>query len=84
MTCTHDIARHEYLPDDWDGYGSTGEWRYWRESTTEDIDLGRYKCTQCNKIMYYTGLWREHHEGGRKLLDERTGCVKSSTKEKAK
>lgn len=35
------------------------------QSWCEDIDTGRYRCTKCNKIMYYTGLWREYFEEGK-------------------
>ena len=47
-----------------------------QKNTYEDLDLGRYHCVRCKKIGYYTGLWRRHHEGGRVLLDERTGHVR--------
>lgn len=76
MSCTHSIERSRWVETDYFGDPIPGEWQYWTESTTEDIDLGRFRCTQCGKVMYYTGLWREHHEGGRKLLDERTGHIK--------
>lgn len=34
-------------------------------STTVDIDLHRYKCTQCGEIRYYSGRARDHFEGAR-------------------
>jgi len=34
------------------------------ESTTEDLDIGCYRCTQCGEVLYYTGLWRAFHEQG--------------------
>jgi hypothetical protein len=34
------------------------------ESTTEDLDVGRFRCTQCGLVMYYTGLWKDFHESG--------------------
>jgi hypothetical protein len=42
----------------------TGEWVYETVSTTVDIDLHRYKCTQCDEIMYYSGRARDYHENG--------------------
>lgn len=63
MTCTHikyvrvpgEICRYtdEQLPD------TVEEVR-----TTEDLDTGRFRCTQCGKVMYYTGLWRNFYERG--------------------
>ena len=35
------------------------------ESTTNDIDLHRYQCTQCNKMFYYSGRAAEHFEKGK-------------------
>jgi hypothetical protein len=32
-----------------------------------DIDLHRYKCTQCGLVMYYSGRAREHFEEGKKF-----------------
>ena len=37
---------------------------YVEESTTEDLDIGRFRCTQCKLVMYYTGLWKDFHEKG--------------------
>jgi hypothetical protein len=40
---------------------------YWKdggvESTTVDVDLHRYKCTQCGEIMYYSEYGRKLFEG---------------------
>ena len=77
MTCDH--MKWVYPEPVLDDYAYGEVWIHpepYQVSTTEDIDVGRYKCTQCGHVMYYTGLWREHWEGGRKLLDERTGNVK--------
>jgi hypothetical protein len=41
-----------------------GEWEYKTEYTTVDIDLHRYKCTQCGEVMYYSGAAREYYETG--------------------
>lgn len=47
--------------DDW------GEWvqpEPYTRSLYEDIDIGRFKCTRCGHIGYYTGLWRDYFEKG--------------------
>lgn len=75
MACSHTEEKAYWVEDDFWGDGH-GWWEYETKGTYEDIDLGRYRCTRCYEIFYYTGKWKEHHEGGRKLLDERTGHVK--------
>jgi len=46
----------------------TGEielvWSTREEHWTEDIDTGRFRCTRCGLVMYYTGLWRDYFEKG--------------------
>lgn len=75
--CTHEKTVREWVPEEAHMYGvDEGRWEWRTEGTYEDIDTGRFKCTQCNKVFYYTGLWREHWEGGRTLLNERTGMIK--------
>ena len=34
------------------------------EFTYEDLDVGRFRCTQCGEVFYYTGSWRRYHEEG--------------------
>lgn len=65
MSCTHtrDISRWVET-EDWYHGGSTGEWEYTTEYTYADLDLHRYKCTQCNEIFYYSGAAREYYETG--------------------
>jgi hypothetical protein len=53
---------HDEFENDW-GYTEPGHWEYTTVQTTEDIDIGRYRCTQCGEVMYYTGTWRKHWEG---------------------
>ncbi len=36
------------------------------KDTSVDIDTHRYKCTQCGKIMYYSGAARSYYEDGTK------------------
>lgn len=61
MTCTHTQRTPDVYVEDPD-LGSYWEYGH-EESTTEDIDIGRYRCTQCGQIFYYTGRWREIWEG---------------------
>ena len=63
MACTH--TRWVYDPpyeDDWTGEQVTPEPR--EVGTYEDLDIGRFRCTQCGLIGYYTGHWRAYHEHG--------------------
>lgn len=34
------------------------------EFTYRDLDVGRFECTQCREVFYYTGHWRNYHEHG--------------------
>jgi len=36
----------------------------YNKSTTVDVDLHRYKCTQCSHIMYYSQKARQFFEEG--------------------
>jgi len=66
IQCTHQIERATWVPcheDDW-GTHIEGHYEYTTEHTTEDIDIGRFRCTQCGEVMYYTGSWRKFHEEG--------------------
>lgn len=63
MTCTH--TKWVYDPQyqhDWTGEWITPEPR--EVGTYEDIDTGRFRCTQCGEVGYYTGLWRAFYEQG--------------------
>lgn len=65
MTCTHTRDTSRWVEtEDWYHGGTTGGWEYTTESTYIDIDLHRYKCTQCNLVMYYSGAAREYYETG--------------------
>jgi len=66
MNCTHTIERQVWIDgyeDDW-GTHIDSHWEYTTEYTTEDTNIGSYKCTQCNQTMYYTGSWRKFYEEG--------------------
>lgn len=75
MSCNHTKETSRWVEDD-DWYpshgGSTGYWEYDSVSTTVDIDLHRYKCTQCNEVMYYSGAAKEYYETG----NDRKGLFK--------
>ena len=68
MSCNHQRTISRWVGEEnWYDDGSsmhTGEWEYETVSTTVDIDLHRYKCTQCDEIMYYSGRARDYHENG--------------------
>jgi hypothetical protein len=62
MSCTHEERRDVWI----DGTDfEEGHWEKQVTRLTEDIDTGRYRCTRCGEVMYYTGSWRAIHEGGR-------------------
>jgi hypothetical protein len=67
MACTHRTPTHwEHQEVEVSPWGDT-ECQLVEvggESTTEDIDVGRFRCTQCGEIGYYTGLWRDFWEKG--------------------
>ena len=68
MSCNHQRTTSRWVGEDnWYDDGSsmhTGEWVYDTVSTTVDIDLHRYKCTQCGEVMYYSGRARDYYEKG--------------------
>ena len=64
MSCTHQRTTERWVTTDYFGEEIDGEWEYNTVSTTVDIDLHRYKCTQCGEIMYYSGRARDYYEKG--------------------
>ena len=60
--CDHQEHKEEWIvdPDD----ERDGRWESYTVSTTEDIDLHRYRCTQCGLVMYYSGAARSYYEKG--------------------
>jgi len=65
MTCNHTRTReYWHEEEDWWSGETVGEWRYDTEITTVDLDLHRFKCTQCGEVMYYSGAAREYYETG--------------------
>ncbi len=49
--------------NDWTGEYDTED-VHESEWTMVDIDTHRYKCTQCNKVMYYSGRAQQVYEAG--------------------
>lgn len=61
--CTHTAGRWvRGGQDDWTGEDLPDVYETY--STTEDIDTGRFRCTRCGEVMYYTGLWKRFWEDG--------------------
>ena len=64
MSCNHTREQQVWVErEDCDGY-MEGEWEWQTEYTIEDIDLHRYRCTQCGETMYYSSAAREYYETG--------------------
>lgn len=64
MSCSHKKTRSHWVTTNCFGEDIEGEWEYETEYTTIDLDTHRYKCVQCNEIMYYSGAAREYYETG--------------------
>ncbi len=67
MNCTHSRTKETWVTTDYWGEETEGEWQYETINTTVDLDLHRYKCTQCGTVMYYSGRAREYYEEGKKF-----------------
>lgn len=70
MACTHSITTVENhgWECDWTGEW-TDDWKQVTNSTMEDIDLHRMRCTQCGEIGYYSSAARAFHERGEERPD---------------
>lgn len=69
MKCTHTKRNDTWIDvfvNDW-GHVVESHWNYDVIETYKDVDLHRYKCTQCNEIFYYSGRAREYYEKGTKF-----------------
>lgn len=64
MACDHQRTTERWVTRDDFGEEIDGEWEYTTKSTTVDLDTHRYRCTQCNEVMYYSGAAREYYETG--------------------
>lgn len=68
MSCTHERETSQWVEEEnWYTGEVEGRWEWSTKSTTVDIDLHRYKCTQCGLVMYYSGRAREYYENGTKF-----------------
>lgn len=65
MSCTHTrtvpprwVKNPDHCPEEWEMGGwdlGPGEWEEgYEEGTYEDVDVHRYRCTQCGEIFYYS------------------------------
>lgn len=67
MTCNHYRWEEKWVinddPDDERDWWQKGRWEKNQISTCVDLDLHRWKCTQCGHIGYYSGRARDHFEG---------------------
>jgi hypothetical protein len=65
MSCKHEKQTSRWVEEEnWYTGETKGKWEYTTEYTTVDIDVHRYKCTQCNGVMYYSGRARDYYEKG--------------------
>lgn len=65
MSCSHQRSWDRWVEEeDWYHGGTVGRWETYTESTTVDIDLHRYKCTMCNRVLYYSGAAKDYYETG--------------------
>lgn len=68
MRCNHERQGSRWVEEEnWYTGETEGRWEHYTESTTVDIDLHRYKCTQCGLVMYYSGRAKDHYEEGKKF-----------------
>ncbi|WP_415912528.1 hypothetical protein [Neptuniibacter sp. QD37_11] len=59
--CTHTRT----VKGHWQSEGGEDIWVDDHEvPTTRDIDLHRYECTKCGKVMYYSEAARRYYEEG--------------------
>lgn len=74
MSCSHERTLDPVWVthiNDWDGE-EYSQWEYPNgetQSTLEDIDTHRYKCTQCGEIFYYSQRAKQWYENGQRDSD---------------
>lgn len=61
--CSHKTRQQVWVVEEHFDGPDTGYWESVEVPTFVDIDIGRFKCTQCGEVGYYTGKWREYWEG---------------------
>lgn len=62
--CDHWKRGQEWVEekDEWTGE-AISDWKPYAINTCEDIDLHRWRCTQCGLVGYYSSWAREEYEG---------------------
>lgn len=67
MNCSHKTPRRYEMQDvEVSPWGDTERQlvAVGGDSTFVDLDIGRFRCTQCGEIGYYTGQWKAYFEHG--------------------
>lgn len=71
MSCTHTVTVpghwvnnpffdvNENQPNDYSDW-----YEGYEQETIKDVDVHRYKCTECDKIFYYSEAARQYYEEG--------------------
>ena len=64
--CPHETTRQVWRSPgiDMDGEPLPSRWITEFSTTCVDIDTGRFRCTECGEVMYYTGKWKKYWEEG--------------------
>lgn len=68
--CEHFKRCRRWVPDYYGESEHGGEWQDDWVSSCVDIDLHRYKCTQCGEIGYYSGRAKAYFENNGKNPDK--------------
>ena len=64
-SCSHTITTGSYVDCVNEYTGAIEQiWQEHTKYTYNDLDVGRFKCTQCGLVQYYTGHWKKFFEEG--------------------
>ena len=64
MSCAHERTTSNWITID-DGYDEPySKWHSETKSLFEDIDLHRFKCTECGEVRYYSGAAKDYYTKG--------------------
>lgn len=66
-SCDHKTGRWVPGPVD-EETGEPGPECWEEDYLYEDIDTGRYRCTRCGEVFYYTEHWRAFYQEGKPCL----------------
>lgn len=65
MKCNHQRNYwHTVVDVDWETGERVSQSEPVIEETFRDIDIHRYKCTQCDKVFYYSSAAKDFYEKG--------------------